>query len=253
MRATTLVLLALPLLAACEKATRIEMDPTSLRFGLRGQTAKVHAAPIARSGETVPDQICVWSSSDEKVAKVSGPHNDGTVTSTGPGSAAIRCTIGEIHAEVPVTVRVVAKVTVKPDRVDLKMVDEPTPFPLQVSVADDSGAAVQGRMALAVCASEDVCRGDGRGQLWGVAAGDTTAYVEVEGVKSATVPVHVVDGRSADAKPKAVRVNPMLEIERQVRARDEAEKKNPKLKADREASQKAEWERKKAAEGLFGN
>ncbi len=253
MRATTIFVLAVPLLASCEKATRIETDPTSLRFGLRGQTAKVHATPLARSGEAVPDQICSWSSSDEKVAKVSGPHNDGMVTATGPGNAAIRCTIGEIHAEVPVQVRVVAKVTLKPDRADLKVLDEPTPFPLQVSVADDGGGAVQGRMALAVCASEDVCRGDGRGQLWAVAAGDTMAYVEVEGVKSATIPVHVVDARTAASKPQAVRGNPMLEIEKKVRARDEAERKDPKQKAEREAREKADWERKKAAEGLFGN
>jgi hypothetical protein len=201
------------------------MDPASLRFGLRGQTAKVHATPIERSGKAVPDQVCRWSSTDEKVATVSGPHNDGTVTAAGPGSAAIRCTIGELQAEVPVQVRVVARVAVKPDRADLKVLDEPAPFQLQIAVADDTGAPVPGRAALAVCASEDVCRGDGRGQLWAVAAGETTAFVEVEGVRSAAIPVHVADARTAAGRPKAVRGNPMLEIERQVQARDEAEAK----------------------------
>ncbi len=248
MRARLFVLLPF-LLVACQNVARIDMDPASLRFGLRGQTAKVHAAPVERSGTVVPDQICRWSSSDEKVATVSGPHNDGIVTATGPGSAMIRCTIGELKAEVPVQVRVVGRVSVKQDRADLKVTDEPAPFPLQVSVTDDSGGAVQGRMALAICADENVCRGDGRGQLWGVATGETTAYVEVEGVKSASIPVRVVDARSADGKPKAVRGNPMLEIERKVRERDEAEKKNPQLGIDRRNRERAEWEKKKAAEG----
>ncbi len=224
MRTRTLALVPL-LLAACEKPARIEMDPASLRFGLRGQTAKVHATPLARNGQRIPDQVCRWSSSDEKIATVSGPHNDGTVTATGPGAAAVRCTVGEVVGEVPVIVRVVAAVELRTPRADLKVTDEPAPFPLAVAAFDDAGGAVQGRVAIARCANEDVCRGDARAQLWAVAAGDTTALVEVEGVKSAWIPVHVVDARTAAGKPKAVRGNPMEEIERQVRARDAEERK----------------------------
>src|SRR5512139_3010004 len=109
-------------LAACgSSAARIEAEPSSLRFGVRGQTAKVHATPIARNGRKVPDQICRWSSSDEKVATVAGPHNDGLVTAVGPGSAAVACTIGEARAEIPVQVRVVARVVAGPPRVELRM------------------------------------------------------------------------------------------------------------------------------------
>lgn len=177
-RMRALLLVAL-LLAACGKPSRIEMDPSSLRFGVRGQTAKVHATPFSRSGERVPDQICRWSSSDDKVATASGPHNDGTVTAAGPGSAAVRCTIGDVSGEVQVLVRVVSKVALRTARADLKVTDEPAPFQLDVAAFDDTGAPVQGRMVLARCASEDVCRGDGRGQLWAVAAGQTTAHVEI--------------------------------------------------------------------------
>lgn len=219
-------LLALPLLlAACDKPARIEMDPASLRFGVRGQTAKVHATPFSKGGERVPDQICKWSSSDEKVAKAAGPHNDGIVTALGPGNAVVRCTIGDVSGEAQVQVRVVGKVALRTARADLKVTDEPAPFPLDVAVADDAGAPVQGRVALARCANEDVCRGDARAQLWAVAAGDTTAVVDVEGVQSAEIPVHVVDARTAAGRPKAVRGNPMEEIERQVRAREAAERK----------------------------
>jgi hypothetical protein len=210
--------LVLPLLlaAACGGGpARVELEPSSLRFGVRGQTAKVHAAPIAKSGKSIPDRICKWSSSDEKVATVAGPANDVVVTAVGPGSARIRCAIGDVTAELDLIVRVVARVDVEPRKVELRMQDEPVPLALRVVAHDDGGAPVLGRTAFSRCANEDVCRGDARAQLWAVGPGDTTAIVEVEGARSAEIAVHVVDARTAAGKPKAVKGNPMEEIERQ--------------------------------------
>jgi hypothetical protein len=226
LRPAGLVPLLLLATAACDDLARVELDPPSLRFGVRGQTAKVHAAPVAKNGKLVPDKICAWSSTNDAVAKVSGPHNDATVTATGPGSAVVRCTIGGVAGEVPVQVRVVTRVAVSPARAALKVTDEPAPFPLEVSAFDDAGAPVQGRVANARCAREEICRGDARGQLWAVGAGETTAYVEVEGARSAEIPVTVVDARTAEGKPRAVKGNPMEEIERAVRKRDAEARKN---------------------------
>jgi hypothetical protein len=125
-----------------------------------------------------------------------------------------------------VLVRLVSRVAVKPERAELRVTDEAAPFALQVTAFDDAGAPVQGRAATARCADEGVCRGDGRGQLWAVGAGETTAVVEVEGARSALIPVRVVDARTAACRPKAVRGNPMEAIERAVRERDEAERKS---------------------------
>ncbi len=220
-------LLALALLAAaCRPApARIETEPSTLAFGVRGQTAKVHASPIARNGAPAPDNVCRWSSTGEKVATVSGPHNDATVTAAGPGSARIVCAIGELRAEVPVQVRVVSRVAVRPDRVELKVTDEPAPVRLEVTAFDDAGAPVLGRVALSRCADENVCRGDGRGQLWAVGAGRTTALVEVEGARSPEIAVSVVDARTAAGKPQRVTGNPMEAIEREVRKREAEERK----------------------------
>lgn len=224
-RPIVLAPLALLAAAACSEPTRVEMEPSALRFGVRGQTAKVHASPVAANGERMPDRICAWSSTNEAVAKVSGAGNDGTVTATGPGSAAIRCTVGKIAGEVPVQVRVVAKVSVSPARAALRATDEPAPFALEVAAFDDAGAPVQGRAATSRCANEEVCRGDGRAQLWAVGPGETTAFVEVEGARSAEIPVTVVDARTAAGKPQAVRGNPMEAIEREVRKREAEERK----------------------------
>jgi hypothetical protein len=228
MAPTPRALLALALLCAtaCRpQAARVETQPSTLRFGVRGQTAAVHASPIARNGAKVPDQVCKWSSTDEKVATVAGPHNDATVTAVGPGAATVVCAIGDLRAEVPVQVRVVAKVTVKPDRADLRVTDEPSPFSLEVAAYDDAGAPVLGRVALSRCADENVCRGDGRAQLWAVAAGKTTAFVEVEGAKSSEIAVSVVDARTAAGRPQRVTGNPMEAIEREVRKREAEERR----------------------------
>lgn len=218
--------LALSLLAAagCQQAARIELEPGSLRFAAPGLTAKVRATPVAQNGRPVPDRICRWSSSDEKVATVAGD-NDATVTAVGPGSARIRCTIGGVASEIPVQVRVVAKVAVSPERVELRLLDEPAPVRLEVRVEDDAGTPMQGRVAFTRCANEEVCRGDARAQLWAVAPGETTAVVEVDGARSREIPVRVVDARTAAGRPRAVRGNPMEEIEREVRRRQEEERK----------------------------
>jgi hypothetical protein len=217
------LLLAPLLLAACARADRIELAPTSVRFVGAGKSTQVRATPYERNGRPIPDPPCAWSSSDEKVAKVAGRGNDAAVASVGPGSATVRCTIGSAVAELPVQVRVVARLSVRPERADLKVVDAPTPLALEVEAVDDLGAKVVSRAAVVTCASEAVCRGDARGQVWPVGPGETTARVELEGA-SATVPVRVVEGRSADARPQAVKGNPMEEIERKVRERERKEK-----------------------------
>jgi hypothetical protein len=227
--ALSLAVLAAPL-AACDSVARVELTPASLRFGVRGQTAKVHAAPVAKNGKPLPAEACRWSTSDAKVATVAGPANDAVVTAVGPGSAKITCAAGGVTAELDVLIRVVARVEVTPQKVELKMLDEPAPVPLQVTAVDDTGAQVLGRPAMARCASEDVCRGDARAQLWAVGPGDTTAVVEVEGARSAELAVHVVDARSADARPKAVKGNPMEELER---------KYLKKVAEDKKAAEKA--------------
>ncbi|HUL60358.1 MAG TPA: hypothetical protein VLU43_13830 [Anaeromyxobacteraceae bacterium] len=223
MRALSAAALAAALLA-CDSPARVELSPGSLRFFGRGQSLKVHATPLAKNGKPMPERACRWSTSDAKVATVAGPGNDATVSSAGPGGATIRCALeGGATGEVPVSVRVVSRVEIRAARVELKVLDEAAPVALDVQAFDDTGAAVAGRAPTTRCASEDVCRGDGRGQLWAVAAGDTTATAEVEGARSAPIAVHVVDARTAKTRPQRVTGNPMLEIEKLVRERDAAE------------------------------
>jgi hypothetical protein len=197
-------------LAACGPA-RVETDPASVELHGRGQKATVHASPFGKDGRPMPQEACAWSSSDAKVATVSARHNDATVTAAGHGRATVRCAIGGVSAEVPVTVALVLRVEVTPRELELRIQDEPLPTGLAVRAYDGDGREVQGRLVLSRCVDENVCRGDARGQLWPVSAGDTKAVFQVDdGVAEAAV--HVVDARSAGARPRAVSGNPMEHV-----------------------------------------
>ncbi len=217
------LILATTLLAACGGAARVEVEPRTVSLFGRGQAASLQATPRERNGRPAPAERCRWSTSDPRVATVEGEGNAVRVVSAGPGRATVRCAIGGVSAEVPVTVRVVARLSVRPERAELRMLDDPAPLALQVEALDDQGAPVTGRLVNVTCGSEAVCRGDSRGQLWATGAGETTAQVEVEGAR-ATVAVKVVDARTAAGKPQHVKGDPMLEIEKAVRAREAEER-----------------------------
>jgi hypothetical protein len=222
MRNRSACLLAACLAAACAKADRIELKPASLRFVGAGKATEIHATPYEKNGKHIPDPPCTWTTSDEKVARVAGRGNDATVTAAGTGSAVVRCAIGSAAAELPVQVRVVARLTVRPERAELAVTDTPTPLALSVEAFDDQGAPVGSRAAAVTCQREEVCRGDTRGQVWPVGPGETTARVELEGA-SATVPVKVVEKRSADARPKAVKGNYAEEMVKEFEKRQKQE------------------------------
>ncbi|MCM2334398.1 MAG: hypothetical protein NDI82_10675 [Anaeromyxobacteraceae bacterium] len=221
MRAHPAVLL-LPLLAACGGPARVELEPGSLKLFGRGRTATLHATPREKSGKPVPAERCAWTSSDPRIATVAGRHNEATVTSVAPGTATVACAIGGIRAEVVVAVRVVARLAVGVPRAELVRADEPRPLAVPVQVFDDEGTPVAGRLAFTRCEDEEVCRGDARGQLWAVGAGETTAWVEIEGVK-ASLPVVVKDARTEATRPALLEKGYMEDLEREVRQREAKE------------------------------
>ncbi len=205
------------LLAACDRPARIALDPQSVRLYGKGQSLKVHASAFARNGKPLPEEICKWSSSDEKVATVGGRHNDATVTAVGAGSAVARCSLGSLVAEAEVVVRLVNKVEVSPQRVELKILDRPEPVALEVRAFDGEGRPLSGRVVLTRCLDENVCRGDNRGQLWAVGTGESKVSVEVDEAR-AEITAHVLDSRTSEGKPKRVKGNPMLDYEKAVKA-----------------------------------
>lgn len=201
-------------LAACgSSVARVEVDPAGLQLTVRGQEGRVRAVALAGNGKTLPEKTCAWSSTDPRVATVAGRGNEATVAAAGSGSAAVRCRVGDAVGEVPVSVRLIGKVEVTPAAVELRLLDHATPASLQLRALDEAGQPATPRRLSTRCLDENVCRGDDRGQLWPVGAGESRAVVEADGARP-EVAVRVVDARTAAGKPRAVTGNPMLEYER---------------------------------------
>lgn len=192
--------------------SRIEIEPASVQLFARGQNARLHAAPIASNGRALPNERCAWSSSDPKIARVEGRHNEATVTAVGHGRAVARCAIGKLSAEVPIAVSVVTRVEVSPQVLELRVLDEPAPAAIAVRAIDGEGREVHERRIGTRCLDEDVCRGDDRGQVWPVGPGDSTLVVQVDD-GTAEARVRVVDARSAAARPRAMSGNPMEHLD----------------------------------------
>jgi len=204
-------------LAGCERPARVDLEPGTLRLHARGQSAPLKATVSSSRGRQLPAAACEWSSADGRVATVAGRGREATVTASGPGGTSIRCAAGPASASAAVTVRIASRLEVSPPRLEIRLGDEPAPAALELSVLDTEGRPYLDRPASTRCEDESVCRGDDRGQVWPVGPGETRAMVEVDGAR-ATVPVRVVDARSASGRPRRVEGNPMMEVERAFRA-----------------------------------
>jgi len=215
MRPSHALLLAalLPSLASCERVSRVELEPASLSLHARGQAASLRAAMYGSGGKPIPSATCRWSTADERVAAVAGSARTATVTAAGPGTTSVRCTAGGAGASALVAVRIASRVEVSPPRLEIRLGDEPAPARLDLAVLDTEGRPLLDRPASTRCQDERVCRGDDRAQIWPVGAGETRALVEVDGA-SASVPVRVIDARSAAGRPRSVTGNPMLDVDK---------------------------------------
>ena len=211
--ATAALLAGAGALSACDRPARVELDPPSLRFHAAGQSAPIRASVRGTSGKVLPAAGCEWASSDPRVAAVQGKLRDATVTAVGPGTAAVRCSADRAGASAQVVVRIASRVDATPARLDLRLQDAPAPAALQVQVLDTDGRPLSDRPVATRCADESVCRGDDRGQIWPVGPGETRATVQVDSA-STTVPVKVVDARTAEGRPRRVSGNPMLDVEK---------------------------------------
>jgi hypothetical protein len=207
MRPVLLVFCLPAALGGCGGPARVEVDPPAVQLFARGQSARVRAVALAENGKALPGRHCAWDSGDGRVATAVSQGNELMVTAAGPGSTAFRCRVGAVAVEVPVSVRVLSRLEVAPAAPELRLGDEPRPFPLEVRAFDQDGRPATPRRLAARCLDEGVCRGDDRGQLWPVGPGACDAEVEADGLRQ-RFRVAVVEARSASGRPRAVKGDP---------------------------------------------
>jgi hypothetical protein len=205
--------LAVLLLASCSGPARVEVDPPSVRFHARDQTASVRARVLGSDGKLLPREACSWTSGDPRVVTVDGRPAGALLLSVGPGATTVSCQVGAARADVAVSVRLAARVEVSPPVLEIAVRDEPAPAQLRIAAVDSEGKPLLDRPASSRCADERVCRGDDRGQIWPVGPGASEATVVVDGA-AGTLTVKVRDERTTEGRPRAVKGNPMLDVEK---------------------------------------
>jgi uncharacterized protein YjdB len=128
-----------------------------------------------------------WSSSNEKVAKVS---QDGVVTSVGNGTAGVTAHVGELQgaAEIAVLVREIARLEVHPATALVRVGDSQR---FQVVAFAPDGSRLENAVARFHSSNPAVATINGGGIASGVAAGTATIHVDVAGrVAEATLIVN---------------------------------------------------------------
>lgn len=158
----------------------ITLNPATINFTAVGQTQQVAPTITDDQGDPVDPATAGWTTSNPAVASVSPT---GLVTSTGPGTAQITATVGQIEAVVQVTVvQSPANFEAVSGNAQAGPVGQPLPQPLVVEATDQLGNPIAG---LAVAFA--VTGGGGSVQ-------PTTATTGVNGRASAVLTLGPVPG-----------------------------------------------------------
>ena len=164
----------------------IEIAPVSARLvGTPGSTLPL-AATVKNSRDQKVSEPVAWSSSDERVAKVSP---DGVVTSAGAGKATIVAKVGDIQAasEIFVDPRPISRLVLTPATALVRVGDSQH---YTVSVYGPDGKEIEGATARYTSSNLSVAPVDPAGVASGLKAGVATIKAQV-GDKTAEATVIV--------------------------------------------------------------
>jgi uncharacterized protein YjdB len=168
-------------------AAAIEVVPAQATLIGPAGTSFTLSAAVKSSKKEPLSLRPTWSSSDEKVAKVS---QDGLVTSVGNGTAGVTAHVGELQgaAEIAVLVREIARLEVHPATALVRVGDSQR---FQVVAFAPDGSRLENAIAKFHSSNPAVATINGGGIASGVAAGTATIHVDVAGrVAEATLIVN---------------------------------------------------------------
>jgi len=153
----------------------LEVSPAGARLVGPPGTEFPLTVRIWNSRKELVSPAVAWSSSDEKVARVSP---EGVVTSVAAGSATMVARVGDLEtvAEIRVDPREVSRVELRPATALVRIGDSQR---YEVAVYDAAGAAIEGAAARFRSSDPAVASLDGAGVATGRKAGAATIRAEV--------------------------------------------------------------------------
>lgn len=176
--------------AACAtEPDHLQMEPKAHVFKRVGEDLWWKAMAVNKQGRALPKLTAMtWKTSDPQVATVDAV---GRVKAVGPGHATVTARLGKLSADAEIDVEVVEGVAVEPAELSLKAWGESKS--IAIRVLGPNGRELKGRMPVARCLDEDVCRATGV-EVHPVDPGKTTLVVSAEG-KKAEIPVTVTGAK----------------------------------------------------------
>lgn len=176
--------------AACAtEPDHLQMEPKEHVFKRVGEDLWWKAIAVNKQGKALPKLTGMsWKTSDPQVVAVDSV---GRVKAVGPGRATITARLGKLSSDAEVEVEVVERVAVEP--AELSLIAWGDAKPIAIRVFGPNGRELKGRLPVARCLDEDVCRATG-GKVHPVDPGKTTLVVSAEG-KTAEIPVTVTGSK----------------------------------------------------------
>ncbi|HUJ24969.1 MAG TPA: hypothetical protein VLW85_03050 [Myxococcales bacterium] len=178
-------LLPLLVLFACARPDHIEIDPRAPRLTRKGETLRLHAKMMDRSGKVFPNERAAYASRDPFVA---GVDENGNLTALSSGHTVITATWAELGAMVPVDVDLVEALRIEPAKLELAASADPAK--VNVVALGLDGHPLRDREVHLVSGNPAVARVDPEGRVWPVSPGDATVRAAIDD-KEGEIAVHV--------------------------------------------------------------
>src|ERR1041384_2283637 len=115
-------LLPILMLLACARPDHIEIDPRAPRLSRKGESVKLHAKMMDRSGQVFPQERAAYASRDPFIA---GVDENGNVTALSSGHTVVTATWNELTASVPLEVDLVEALRIEPAKLELPASADP--------------------------------------------------------------------------------------------------------------------------------
>ena len=171
--------------AACSRPDHIEIDPRAPRLTIKGESVRLHARLLDRTGHDFPTERAAWTTRDPFVAAVD---ENGELTGLSSGHTVATASWNELTAQVPVEIDLVEALRLVPASLDLAA--SAGPAQLSVAALGLDGHALRDREVHLVSADPSIARVDPDGRVWPVAPGDAVVRARADD-KESEIAVHV--------------------------------------------------------------
>jgi hypothetical protein len=173
------------LVACAPKPKTIEATPKSVTLTEAGEKVALKAVAKTEKGEEIKYAKFAFASGDKTVADVSADKGE-VVAGKKSGKTKITVSIGEVKAEVPVSVDLYTKIVSEPALIAIKAGET---LPLKATVQNEAGAAVADAKVEFKSSDENIAKVDATGSVTGVATGTATLTLTA---KKLTATVNVI-------------------------------------------------------------